>query len=120
MAVVCRFYHSSLSGKFFYTMLSRSFLVHHIMLTNRDFKEHIQPPFHLGHISEEELIQGRCQSRVRSIIFLRAGSFHTVLSYYVFWIFVVESSKLNVKVGELLVEKKKKRVTTTTYPVKSH
>uniref|UniRef100_A0A0V0GM27 Putative ovule protein n=1 Tax=Solanum chacoense TaxID=4108 RepID=A0A0V0GM27_SOLCH len=41
-------------------MLSRSFLVHHIMLTNRDFKEHIQPlppPVHLGQISEEELKQ---------------------------------------------------------------
>ncbi|KAK6794442.1 hypothetical protein RDI58_007895 [Solanum bulbocastanum] len=42
-------------------MLSRSFLVHHIILTNRDFKEQIQPlppPVHLGQISEEELKQG--------------------------------------------------------------
>ncbi|WMV20469.1 hypothetical protein MTR67_013854 [Solanum verrucosum] len=47
----CRFYHSSLSAKFFYTMLS---------LTNRYFKEQIQPlppPVHLGQISEEELKQ---------------------------------------------------------------
>ncbi|KAH0660219.1 hypothetical protein KY290_029744 [Solanum tuberosum] len=41
-------------------MLSRSVLVHHIMLTNRDFKEQIQPlppPVHLGQIYEEELKQ---------------------------------------------------------------
>ncbi|WMV20472.1 hypothetical protein MTR67_013857 [Solanum verrucosum] len=52
-----RFCHSSLSGNFFYTMLSRSFLVHQIVLTTRDFEEQMQPPFQLGEISEQELEQ---------------------------------------------------------------
>ncbi|KAG5616924.1 hypothetical protein H5410_016748 [Solanum commersonii] len=57
MANTGRFCHSSLSGNFFYTMLSRSFLVHQIVLITRDFEEQMQPPFQPGEISEEELEQ---------------------------------------------------------------
>ncbi|WMV20468.1 hypothetical protein MTR67_013853 [Solanum verrucosum] len=67
-----RFYHSSRSGNFFYTMLSQSFLVHQIMLTTRDFDEQMQP----REISEEESEQYdskkmEIKGQIYLIVFLR-------------------------------------------------